>query len=319
MFLNFKFSIFKAYKTSLETNYKHLFFYISWYFIVWLLSLAAFFVLGVYTHILNVSAMTQNYSWIISLLKNQLISFFVGVDYSVKKLTEFSFYGFLKVLVSEDILNHALSTMSLKEYFKVVVLAHKFILVPMFILFLSFMMTISIGYIKSALQFQSGQKATLHDMYHYMYLLPQYFLGKIIMFLLLVITVFFMVLLGFITLGAFGFITLGALRLDQTKGFALAGIAVIIILLVIFTFVAYIYQRLRFMKYFIIDKEVSAFKACKLSWNITKGAVISLSLFSLVTILVGVMHPISGLFIMLALLLNQQAEVSVYRQMIEEK
>lgn len=122
-----------------------------------------------------------------------------------------------------------------------------------------------------------------------------------------------------IVIGISGF----SLNQDTQKKFAVPGIvyAVIVVLIValILALCTFVYQRLRFTKYFIIDKEVNAFQACRLSWNLTQGSVISLLLFSLATVLVGIAHPMSGLFIMLAGWLNQQAEVSVYKQMLENK
>jgi len=313
MLIDFKFSLFKAYLISFKTNYKHIFFYISWYLIVWLVTLVALLGLGIYTEIFNYSAMIQNYNWIISSFKHELVTFFIGYSYQDFKITEINFYGFLKLFVSENILNSAFSNMSLKEYFNVVFLPKKLIIAPFMIVYSSFVMTFSIGYIKTALKFQNDKKATLHDMYQYMYLLPQYFIGKIIIFLSLS---FFMLFLGILSVLMFSALPLNQ---DIQKGIAVAGIIYAIIVVLMLALWTFVYQRLRFTKYFIIDKEVNAFQACKLSWNLTQGSVISLFLFSLVTVLVGIVHPMSGLFIMLAGWLNQQAEVSVYKQMLENK
>ncbi len=310
MFLNFKFSILNSYKTSLRVNYKNILFYLSWYGIITLVGFVVLFGLGIYSDILNISSMKQNYAWLISFFKHQLQSFFVGIKYSGMKITGFSFYDFLKLFISEDILNQTLQTMSFKEYFNLVLLPKKIVLVPFLMLYLSFMMTISIGYIKTELKFQSGKKATLHDMYQYIYLLPQYLFAKIIIFFICCICFFFPFVISFFVLG------FNALTVKQNAPITqieLVFLAVLFIVMLIL--VTFLYQRLRFMKYFIIDQEVSAFKAAKLSWNTTQGSIMSLSLFSFVAVLVGVAHPMSGLLIMMSLWLNQQAEVSLYRQM----
>lgn len=311
MFLNFKFSIFDAYTTSLRVNYKNILFYLAWYGIIAFVSVIVSFGFEIYADLLNISAMKQNYAWIVSLLKVQLKSFFVGFNNSgMQAITGFSFYDFLKLFISEDILNHTLQSMSFKEYFNVVILPKKIVLIPFFMILLSFMMAVSIGYIKTALKFQSAKKATLHDMYQYIYLLPQYLFGKMIMFLICFVPLMLMIFVGFLVLGFY------TSMLKQNTPTTHAEILFIgIAFMVMLIFISYLYQRLRFMKYFIIDKEVSAFKAAKLSWDVTRGSVILLSLFSSVAVLVGVAHPMSGLFMMISLWLNQQAEVSLYRQM----
>jgi uncharacterized membrane protein len=309
MFLNFKFSIFDSYQTSLRVNYKNILFYLSWYVITSLVFLVLVFGFGIYTDILNGSVLTQNFAWILSVVKHQLVSFFVGIKYSKATFTGFSFYELLKTFISEDVLNQGLKTISFSEYFNVVLLPKKIVLVPLFMMYLSFVMAASIGYIKTALKFQSGKKATLHDIYQYIYLLPQYLLCKIIMFLICFGLLTFPCLLG---VWAWYSKTPGQNTQLDKFSFVLLTVALLMAVLALF-----IYQRLRFMKYFIIDKEVSAFHAVQLSWNLTQGSVISLLLFSLVAVLVGYAHPMSGLFLMLSLWLNRQAEVSLYRQMIE--
>lgn len=310
MFLKFKFSILNAYQDALQIRYKHLFFYLSWYAVIWCISFLMLLGWGVYTDIFNFSVMIQNYNWIIASFKQQVISFFIGFNFKDVKITGFSFYDFLKLLFSEDILNNTLSTMSLKEYFNVVLFPLKMVLVPLFIISLSFIMTISIGYIKTALLFQDNKQATLYDMYQYMYLVPQYFLGKIIIFSSSMTFICIPILIGLFVVDS------SSLFKNIQNGSFFEIVLYATIFLLVFVFFIFIYQRLRFIKYFIIDQEVSAFKACSLSWKLTRGSVVSLTLFSSVTLLVMIIHPMTGLFIMITGWLNQQAEVSVYRQMI---
>ena len=311
MFLKFKFSILDAYKTSLRVNYKNIFFYLSWYGIITIIGFFALFGFGIYSDILNIPNLTQNYTWVVSSLKHQLIYFFIGIKYLDIKFTGFTFYDLLKLFASEDVLNHTLQSMSFKEYFNVIVLPKKIVLVPILMIWLSFLMAVSIGYIKTALKFQSGKNATLHDMYQYVYLLPQYLFGKIIINLVCSTSLMVPIFLGFLVMYA--------KTPGQNSQLDKFGLVVLILFLLGIIFASFLYQRLRFMKYFIIDKEVSAFKAVWLSWDVTRGSVISLSLFSSVAVLVAAAHPISGLFMMLSGWLNQQAEVSLYRQMIESE
>ncbi|MBI2344543.1 hypothetical protein HYV10_00525 [Candidatus Dependentiae bacterium] len=313
MFSKGKFSVLEAYKVSLRINYKHLLFYLFWYGIISVLTVLIAYIFLIYTHILNVSAMVQNYSWIISFFKDSFNNFFIGLNYKYAEFTEFSLYGFLKIFISEDILNSTLSSISLKEYINVVLVPLRYVLIPAILLWMSGVMTISIGYIKTALKFQNEQKAKLHDMYQYIYLLPQYFLGKMIFFLFFS---FLVCLIGFVS---FFILCLLPLNQNTQNGFVAIGIFFFVIALFAAVLLIYLWQRLRFIKYFIIDQEVSAFKACRLSWNLTKGSVISLFLFSLVTLLITVAHPKAGLLIMLSYWLNQQAEVNIYKQMVISK
>lgn len=68
-----------------------------------------------------------------------------------------------------------------------------------------------------------------------------------------------------------------------------------------------IFQRLRFAKYFVIDKNESVMQALKSSWKMTKGSVIHLVGYSILATCFNALLPIIPL--------NSQVEAYVYREM----
>jgi hypothetical protein len=79
----------------------------------------------------------------------------------------------------------------------------------------------------------------------------------------------------------------------------------------------FVFQRLRFARYFIIDKNLSIDKALQASWAMTDGAVLQLIGFSIVHVIV---KALGGLLVLTALFtipLSLQAEANVYKQMTQ--
>lgn len=77
----------------------------------------------------------------------------------------------------------------------------------------------------------------------------------------------------------------------------------------------FIYQRLRFSKYFIIDKNLSIIKSLQSSWALTEGSVLPLFGFSMVSI---ILDSIGNLIIVMGLFmtpLQNQVEANVYSQL----
>lgn len=72
----------------------------------------------------------------------------------------------------------------------------------------------------------------------------------------------------------------------------------------------FIFQRLRFAKYYVIDKDQSVMQAWKSSWNLTKGSVIHLVGYSILDFFMGAIIPF--------LPLSSQVEAHIYRQMLHE-
>jgi len=81
----------------------------------------------------------------------------------------------------------------------------------------------------------------------------------------------------------------------------------------------FIYQRLRFSKHFIIDKNLSIIKSLQSSWALTKDSVVSLLGFSMISVVfdsVSITVLLAGLFF---IPLHNQAEAHVYVQMMSIK
>lgn len=77
----------------------------------------------------------------------------------------------------------------------------------------------------------------------------------------------------------------------------------------------FMYQRLRFAKFFIIDKNLSIVKALQASWDATQGSVLHLTGFSLIAVM---LDKIADVFIFIKLFtipLQNQTETNVYEQL----
>ncbi len=77
----------------------------------------------------------------------------------------------------------------------------------------------------------------------------------------------------------------------------------------------YVYQRLRFAKYFVIDKNLGIVKALQASWALTQGSVLQLCGFSLVAIIISSLGNLLILTMLFLTPLHNQVEANVYRQM----
>lgn len=86
----------------------------------------------------------------------------------------------------------------------------------------------------------------------------------------------------------------------------LAGFAILIGLCLLIIPGVIIYQRLRFAKYFVIDKNESVMQSLKSSWIMTKGSVGNLVGYTVLSIVFEALIPV--------LPLNSQTEVHLYRQ-----
>ncbi len=77
----------------------------------------------------------------------------------------------------------------------------------------------------------------------------------------------------------------------------------------------FIYQRLRFAKFFIIDKNLSIAKALQASWDATQGSVLHLTGYTLIAVM---LNRIADFFFALKLFtipLQNQTETNVYEQL----
>jgi hypothetical protein len=81
----------------------------------------------------------------------------------------------------------------------------------------------------------------------------------------------------------------------------------------------FIYQRLRFAKYFVIDKNLSIAKAFNASWALTEGAVVALFGFTIVSVLVEALGQVLVVLYLFTSPLQNQVDANVYRQMLDNK
>lgn len=81
----------------------------------------------------------------------------------------------------------------------------------------------------------------------------------------------------------------------------------------------FMFQRLRFARYFIIDKNLSIIKSLQASWALTHGDVISLFGFSMTALLLEGFSNILPISILFFAPLHRQAEANIYIQMISIK
>ncbi|MBM17726.1 MAG: hypothetical protein CL947_01500 [Epsilonproteobacteria bacterium] len=78
-----------------------------------------------------------------------------------------------------------------------------------------------------------------------------------------------------------------------------------------------VYQRLRFARYFIIDKNQSCLQSLESSWALTDGSVLHLTGYTLFAAMLKALGNVIFLLHFFLLPLSYQAEASVYRQMIK--
>lgn len=290
--INTRFSLLQAYFTGIKMLLEYISFYMMWYAVV----LAAWFGIaigfGLYADVLDYSALTASWSWIGAIAKRWFSE--IKIDYSAIP-DDASVYGLLRHFLPSNILNHTLETMSWSEYFNIIILPKKVILLVSVVATAWLSMSVSIGFIKTALSFQSNGTACFHDMYQYFYLVPSYVATKVIMIL------------------ACGLPLALLLVTHSYMGSLKYGAAVVVSAVVVF-----VYQRLRFAKYFVIDQGMNPSAACGASWHLTQGSVFHLLMFSICAMAI-MTHHFSGLLMYFFVTLDKQAEVSVYRQLIGEK
>jgi len=99
----------------------------------------------------------------------------------------------------------------------------------------------------------------------------------------------------------------------------IVGLATIVGFLLFLVPGIFIYQRFRFAKYFIIDKNLSMVKALQSSWALTDGAVLQLFGFSVLSLMLdslGNLIVVVGLFMTP---LQNQVEANVYSQLLSAR
>lgn len=79
----------------------------------------------------------------------------------------------------------------------------------------------------------------------------------------------------------------------------------------------FVYQRLRFARFFVIDKNLGIVKALQASWAMTEEAVLELFGFSVLTSLLRMLSVSLAVLWVFVSPLTVQAEVNVYKQMLK--
>lgn len=81
----------------------------------------------------------------------------------------------------------------------------------------------------------------------------------------------------------------------------------------------FIYERLRFARYFIIDKNLSIVKSVQASWSLTEGTVWQLFGFSIISIILDSLGHAIMLFNLFIMPLQNQVEANVYKQLLSSR
>lgn len=81
----------------------------------------------------------------------------------------------------------------------------------------------------------------------------------------------------------------------------------------------FLYQRLRFSKYFIIDKNLGIVKALQASWALTEQATLQLFGFTMISVVLEAIGHILVMTYLFLVPLQNQVEANVYRQMLDAK
>ena len=79
----------------------------------------------------------------------------------------------------------------------------------------------------------------------------------------------------------------------------------------------FIFQRLRFAKYFVIDKDQSVMQALESSWRLTEGSVVHLVGYSMFAMLLMALSRLFFPAMFFLVPLSFQVDANVYRQMVK--
>ncbi len=167
-----------------------------------------------------------------------------------------------------------------------------------------------IGYIKLNLNVYDQKRASLDLLYKLYKKVPQIFLVQVISLAASLAVLIFGLGLSFLLLSLKILVASSSFKLWILF---YVGIAVGLISV---CWAIFIFQRLRFAKYVIIDQDVSIPQAMRISKMITKRSVIHLSFFSLVLIILSVIINLIPLVaIILSTFITEPLLVCVYRQL----
>lgn len=159
---------------------------------------------------------------------------------------------------------------------------------------------LAVGWIKMALGLQDNNKdVSERYLFKFYALVPSYFVVNL--------------LAGFAvlaSLGVVGGVAYGVFR-DGHPGLALV-LGVLAMLPGI-----YVHQRLRFAKYFVLDKGQGVVEALRSSWDMTCGSVVHLIVYSIFAAFVAALGSAVFLALFFVMPLAYQVDAHVYRQLVK--
>lgn len=205
----------------------------------------------------------------------------------------------------------------MKKEIKAVLFEQRY-LIGMVVPVIVFLFTcMTIGFVKIAFALHDKKNCSWRFLYQFYALVPRVFATWMIMLGLLCLLT---------CLGIVGCVLIwnSNVPIDQVqRNLILGSYAILLCLLVLFMLI-FIYQRLRFATYFIIDKNLSVRNAFKSSWKLTAGSVLHLFCFSVVSMMLSILDVlipiqlIKHFFSFLYFMFLEQANVSVFRQMLKK-
>ena len=187
------------------------------------------------------------------------------------------------------------------------------IILPVIVFIKLFCSLIAIGFSKLALDLQDNKPIKYSYLIKFYYLVPRIFIVEIIKYIGIVFCFFLFV----IPMGFFHDYFQYKALLNDIFIFNIIKFISIPIFWLLFVFsLIFLHQRFRFTKYFVIDSNKSVINSFKSSWNVTKGSVFNLcvySIFSCCVMLFKIIFP----FILFISPLENQVDVNIYRQMLK--
>lgn len=289
-----KFRIIQAYKEGFAALWQHPLFYTGWLVVSMLIEYTSFIGLSIAFHLISWNAVIQNLNDFVS------FNFFghVSVDGNL------SLYACVMKYFPYSWINHALENISWTEYWNVIIYPNLISLILWIMVVLFIMITVYVGYIKTAFAVQEKKDISCMDMFRYAYLVPQ------------VVAAFILAALMYmISMGIIGSVLLLACKYLLTQSvYAIFSLVVFVVLTICFWL--YMMPKLFFQSFVVIQRHESPVEAIKTSWHMACGNAIIIILF---TISGGVFYSLFKMFWLQRVWLfwYYQASVALYRKLAD--
>lgn len=303
--MKLNFSILSAYATSFKVMVDHYLFYAGWTLVVVAFDMIDYLGIGLYLHLIDVNNFLNN----LFEIKHFLYSSYIYNSLGSLKQYDGSLYLLMQKLWPSSWLNHALESMSWREYFNIIIGPRIVPLMVIFVVVTFVTMTIWIGYVKTALAAQDNKLFSWRDMYQYYYLVPYFLITKMMHIVATMLPMIMWIALYVIMVKIMG----------PNIPFLLVLVVMAISLLIATIYATLIYERLRLATYFVIDQHISPVASCIASWHVTHGYVLRLLLFKWIFFIPITICRFSGLLMLVGMMIYRQANVSVYRQLVHQK